>query len=101
MAQTVGAGKRPDPLPAPPQSQAPPPLQQTESPAAKQPMLQEVRALCDHEASERGHLSFNKGDVLRVLSHAQPDWLLCARGPRTGLVPVVYVTVTVEPQGPH
>ncbi|XP_061117282.1 AP-4 complex accessory subunit RUSC2-like [Conger conger] len=98
VAQTVGAGKRPDP---PSQSQAPPPVQKPEAPAAKQRSLREVRALCDLSASEAGQLSFSKGDVLRVLSHAQADWLLCARGQRTGLVPVVYVTLGEDPQGPQ
>ncbi|KAJ8380650.1 hypothetical protein SKAU_G00014280 [Synaphobranchus kaupii] len=104
MAQTVGTGKRPEPLPLSSESQAPPPMQKLEAPAANQHPLREVRALCTHNASERGQLSFSKGDVLRVLSHAQPDWLLCARGDRTGLVPIIYVTLAEEPQepqGPH
>ncbi|XP_051924847.1 AP-4 complex accessory subunit RUSC2 isoform X2 [Hippocampus zosterae] len=53
----------------------------------------EVRALCHHIATEAGQLSFNKGDVLRVLSKADPDWLLCSVGAARGLVPIVYVSL--------
>lgn len=52
-----------------------------------------MRALCHHIATEPGQLSFNKGDVMRVLSKADPDWLLCSMGPTRGLVPIVYVTL--------
>uniref|UniRef100_A0A3Q0RH78 SH3 domain-containing protein n=1 Tax=Amphilophus citrinellus TaxID=61819 RepID=A0A3Q0RH78_AMPCI len=55
--------------------------------------LSEVRALCHHIATEPGQLSFNKGDILRVLSKADPDWLLCSLGSTQGLVPIVYVTL--------
>ncbi|KAK2845934.1 hypothetical protein Q7C36_010788 [Tachysurus vachellii] len=65
----------------------------------------EVRALCHHIATEAGHLSFHKGDVLQVLSRADSDWLLCALGNVHGLVPIIYVTlndVEVEdPRGPQ
>ncbi|XP_041855168.1 iporin isoform X2 [Melanotaenia boesemani] len=53
----------------------------------------EVRALCHHIATEPGQLSFNKGDILQVLSKADPDWLLCSLGSTQGLVPIVYVTL--------
>ncbi|XP_019744061.1 iporin isoform X2 [Hippocampus comes] len=53
----------------------------------------EVRALCHHIATEAGQLSFNKGDILRVLSKADPDWLLCSVGAARGLVPIVYVSL--------
>uniref|UniRef100_A0A3B4YWP2 RUN and SH3 domain containing 2 n=1 Tax=Seriola lalandi dorsalis TaxID=1841481 RepID=A0A3B4YWP2_SERLL len=55
--------------------------------------LSEVRALCHHIATEPGQLSFNKGDILRVLSKADPDWLLCSLGSTRGLVPIIYVTL--------
>uniref|UniRef100_A0A3B4VAN7 RUN and SH3 domain containing 2 n=1 Tax=Seriola dumerili TaxID=41447 RepID=A0A3B4VAN7_SERDU len=55
--------------------------------------LSEVRALCHHIATEPGQLSFNKGDVLRVVSKADPDWLLCSLGSTRGLVPIIYVTL--------
>ncbi|KAJ8414852.1 hypothetical protein AAFF_G00023750 [Aldrovandia affinis] len=101
MAQTVGAGKRPDPLSPPSKSQAPPRMEQPEAPAAKKHPPREVRALCHNVTSEPGQLSFAKGDVLRVLSRAQPDWLLCALGDSTGLVPIVYVTLPEEPPRSH
>ena len=55
--------------------------------------LSEVRALCHHIATEPGQLSFNKGDILHVLSKADPDWLLCSVGSSKGLVPIIYVTL--------
>lgn len=55
--------------------------------------LSEVRALCHHIATEPGQLSFRKGDILRVLSKADPDWLLCSLGSTQGLVPIIYVTL--------
>uniref|UniRef100_A0A3B1IL08 RUN and SH3 domain containing 2 n=1 Tax=Astyanax mexicanus TaxID=7994 RepID=A0A3B1IL08_ASTMX len=67
--------------------------------------LYEVRALCHHIATEPGHLSFHKGDVLQVLSRADSDWLLCALGDAQGLVPIIYVTLNNEecqgPDGPQ
>lgn len=56
-------------------------------------LLSEVRALCHHIATEPGQLSFRKGDILRVLSKADPDWLLCSLGSTEGLVPIIYVTL--------
>ncbi|KAF3851482.1 hypothetical protein F7725_013254 [Dissostichus mawsoni] len=60
---------------------------------AKTQKNSEVRALCHHIATEPGQLSFNKGDILRVLSKADPDWLLCSLGSMQGLVPIIYVTL--------
>ncbi|XP_036454166.1 iporin [Colossoma macropomum] len=56
----------------------------------------EVRALCHHIATEKGHLSFHKGDVLQVLGRADSDWLLCTLGDAQGLVPIIYVTLNSE-----
>ncbi|KAL7839138.1 hypothetical protein SRHO_G00257960 [Serrasalmus rhombeus] len=65
----------------------------------------EVRALCHHIATETGHLSFHKGDVLQVLGRADSDWLLCALGDTQGLVPIIYVTLNSKEsrgsQGPQ
>lgn len=55
--------------------------------------LSEVRALCHHIATEPGQLSFNKGDIMQVLSKADSDWLLCSLGATRGLVPIIYVTL--------
>ncbi|KAG9353765.1 hypothetical protein JZ751_011888 [Albula glossodonta] len=100
MAQTVGAGKLPD-LSPPFQNQALPPAQQPEAQTIQDQRPREVRALCHHIATQPGHLSFNKGDILRVLSQAEPDWLHCTLGDREGLVPLIYVTLNEESQGPH
>lgn len=95
VAQTIGAGsgKKPESPAAPTQTlNAPTPAQKTE--ARRRPQTTcEVRALCHHIATEPGQLSFNKGDVLRVLSKADPDWLLCSLGSTHGLVPIIYVTL--------
>ncbi|MGH0186607.1 UNVERIFIED_CONTAM: hypothetical protein FKN15_022007 [Acipenser sinensis] len=95
MAQTVGVGKRKD---TPPLEHASPPVgeqgpeQQQEAQVPKQQAPWEVRALCHHIATEPGQLSFNKGDVLRVLGRAEPEWLHCMLGELSGLVPIIYVT---------
>ncbi|KAM9251364.1 AP-4 complex accessory subunit RUSC2-like [Cariama cristata] len=52
----------------------------------------EVKALCHHIATETGHLSFNKGDILQVISKVDGDWLQCSLGSEKGLVPIMYVT---------
>nr|XP_061837735.1 AP-4 complex accessory subunit RUSC2-like isoform X1 [Nerophis lumbriciformis] len=87
MAQTIGAGggKTAESLTAGVCQEAPP--------TSPLPTTWDVRALCHHIASEPDQLSFNKGDVLRVLSKADPDWLLCSMGASRGLVPMVYVTL--------
>ncbi|XP_077572096.1 AP-4 complex accessory subunit RUSC2 [Stigmatopora nigra] len=83
MAQTVGGGggKKLEPVTVDPPS-----------PVGKLSTC-EVRALCHHIATETGQLSFSKGDILRVLSKADADWLLCSAGTSRGLVPMVYVSV--------
>ncbi|XP_048787198.1 AP-4 complex accessory subunit RUSC2 isoform X1 [Lagopus muta] len=52
----------------------------------------EVKALCHHIATEEGQLSFNKGDILQVISKVDGDWLQCSLGSEKGLVPIMYVT---------
>ncbi|KAM8792961.1 AP-4 complex accessory subunit RUSC2-like [Eudromia elegans] len=52
----------------------------------------EVKALCHHIATEAGQLSFNKGDILQVISKVDGDWLQCSLGSERGLVPIMYVT---------
>lgn len=88
MAHAIGAnGGRREELPAS-SPQAP---TETTHPVQQSPC--EVQALCHHIATEPGQLSFNKGDILRVLSKADPDWLLCSLGSTRGLVPIIYVTL--------
>ncbi|XP_038624874.1 LOW QUALITY PROTEIN: RUN and SH3 domain-containing protein 1 [Tachyglossus aculeatus] len=52
-----------------------------------------VRALCDHAASGPDQLSFRKGEVLRVVSPVDEDWLRCGREGAEGLVPVGYTSL--------
>ncbi|XP_029294904.1 LOW QUALITY PROTEIN: iporin [Cottoperca gobio] len=98
VAQTIGAGsgKKAEPPATPTHSHQPtptPPPTSTPPTEARQQSPCEVRALCHHIATEPGQLSFNKGDVLRVLSKADPDWLMCSLGSTRGLVPIIYVTL--------
>lgn len=95
VAQTITTGivKRPDLTSSPSESQPTMPLK-TKSTQVLQHSACEVRALCHHIATEPGHLSFNKGDVLQVLRKADADWLLCSLGSCQGLVPIVYVTLS-------
>ncbi|XP_053910277.1 AP-4 complex accessory subunit RUSC2 isoform X3 [Cuculus canorus] len=95
VAQTVGASmwREAAPEPEPPQ---PEPL---EVPPAGRPARElsphppcEVKALCHHIATEAGQLSFNKGDILQVISKVDGDWLRCSLGSEKGLVPIMYVT---------
>ncbi|XP_029960362.1 LOW QUALITY PROTEIN: iporin [Salarias fasciatus] len=99
VAHAIGAngGRKEEPPTAPPQGQSTAPTQTTHpASVVQQPVQQspcEVQALCHHIATEPGQLSFNKGDILRVLSKADPDWLLCSLGSTQGLVPIIYVTL--------
>ncbi|NWS62977.1 RUSC1 protein, partial [Chunga burmeisteri] len=54
-----------------------------------------VRALCDHTGTANGHLSFQKGDILQLLSTVDEDWICCCRGNSTGLVPVGYTSLVL------
>ncbi|XP_061622912.1 AP-4 complex accessory subunit RUSC2 isoform X1 [Phyllopteryx taeniolatus] len=93
MAQTIGAGgmKKVEPVSANPRTVAASPNETR--PNETKFSTCEVRALCHHIATEAGQLSFNKGDVLRVLSKADAEWLLCSTGASQGLVPIVYVSL--------
>nr|XP_008123130.1 PREDICTED: iporin [Anolis carolinensis] len=104
VAQTVGAASgawreaHPDPErlvpdlpPLRPKHRTPLPLMPMERSKAQEGPCQ-VKALCHHIATEAGQLSFQKGDLLRVLGKADADWLRCGRGAESGLVPVMYVT---------
>ncbi|XP_031952964.1 iporin isoform X2 [Corvus moneduloides] len=95
VAQTVGASmwREAAPEPDPPHPEPP------EAPAVAQPARGmsphptcEVKALCHHIATEAGQLSFNKGDILQVISKVDGDWLQCSLGSEKGLVPIMYVT---------
>ncbi|XP_074935028.1 AP-4 complex accessory subunit RUSC2 isoform X2 [Phalacrocorax aristotelis] len=95
VAQTVGASmwREAAPEPEPPQPE-PPEVAPTAQPAqglSPHPPC-EVKALCHHIATEAGQLSFNKGDILQVISKVDGDWLQCSLGSEKGLVPIMYVT---------
>ncbi|XP_055647398.1 AP-4 complex accessory subunit RUSC2 isoform X4 [Falco peregrinus] len=95
VAQTVGASmwREAAPEPEPSQREPPevPPVAQPARGLSPQPPC-EVKALCHHIATEAGQLSFNKGDILQVISKVDGDWLQCSLGSEKGLVPVMYVT---------
>ncbi|NWW93945.1 RUSC1 protein, partial [Rhynochetos jubatus] len=68
--------------------------EQPERTASDAPQAQRaVRALCDHTGAADGHLSFQKGDILQLLSTVDEDWIHCCHGNRTGLVPVGYTSL--------
>ncbi|XP_026177363.1 iporin isoform X2 [Mastacembelus armatus] len=94
VGQTIlaGGGKKVEPPATTTHTQNTPPPTSNQPAETKQPPC-EVRALCHHIATDPGQLSFNKGDILRVLSKADPDWLLCSLDSTQGLVPIVYVTL--------
>ncbi|XP_069336567.1 AP-4 complex accessory subunit RUSC1 isoform X2 [Eulemur rufifrons] len=54
-----------------------------------------VRALCDHTATGPDQLSFQCGDVLRVIATVDEDWLRCGRDGVEGLVPVGYTSLVL------
>lgn len=95
VGQTLlaGSGKKAEPPAAPTHSRNTPVPTSNQATETKHHSPCEVRALCHHIATEPGHLSFNKGDILWVLSKDDPDWLLCSLGSTQGLVPIVYVTL--------
>ncbi|XP_017663889.1 PREDICTED: RUN and SH3 domain-containing protein 1 [Lepidothrix coronata] len=68
--------------------------EQPERSTAPAPQAQRaVRALCDHTGTADGHLSFQKGDILQLLSTVDEDWIRCCHGNSTGLVPVGYTSL--------
>ncbi|XP_071587946.1 AP-4 complex accessory subunit RUSC2 isoform X2 [Heliangelus exortis] len=95
VAQTVGASmwKEAAPELEPPQPEPPemPPKVRAARGLSPHPPC-EVKALCHHIATEAGQLSFNKGDILQVISKVDGDWLQCSLGSEKGLVPIMYVT---------
>ncbi|XP_066157352.1 uncharacterized protein [Euwallacea fornicatus] len=46
-----------------------------------------VRTLKHRLPSESGHLSYNEGEILKVVLEVDDKWLLCCRGTQKGLVP--------------
>ncbi|XP_003817096.1 AP-4 complex accessory subunit RUSC1 isoform X2 [Pan paniscus] len=54
-----------------------------------------VRTLCDHTAARPDQLSFRRGEVLRVITTVDEDWLRCGRDGMEGLVPVGYTSLVL------
>ncbi|XP_030322919.1 iporin isoform X3 [Calypte anna] len=95
VAQTVGASmwKETAPEVEPPQPEPPEMPSKVRAARGLSPHPPcEVKALCHHIATEAGQLSFNKGDILQVISKVDGDWLQCSLGSEKGLVPIMYVT---------
>ncbi|CAH1127170.1 unnamed protein product [Ceutorhynchus assimilis] len=55
-----------------------------------------VRTLSHRLPSESGHLSYNEGEILKVVLEVDNKWLLCCRGTQKGLVPKSAVIVDTE-----
>ncbi|XP_078075590.1 AP-4 complex accessory subunit RUSC2 isoform X6 [Mustelus asterias] len=92
MVQTMGTGKWRGPQHIADQINPQSGGSRPESRERKAEHEREVKALCHHIATEKGQLSFKKGDILRVMSKVDADWLLCGLGGERGLVPFTYVT---------
>ncbi|XP_012514131.1 PREDICTED: RUN and SH3 domain-containing protein 1 isoform X3 [Propithecus coquereli] len=76
-----------------------PPENPPEEPLASVPSMVQthraVRALCDHTATGPDQLSFQCGDVLRVIATVDEDWLRCGRDGAEGLVPIGYTSLVL------
>ncbi|NXW45264.1 RUSC2 protein, partial [Nyctiprogne leucopyga] len=95
VAQTVGASMWREAAPEPERPQPEPPEVPPEVRPARglspHPPC-EVKALCHHIAIKAGQLSFNKGDILQVISKVDVDWLQCSLSSEKRLVPIMYIT---------
>ncbi|XP_023694706.2 AP-4 complex accessory subunit RUSC2 isoform X2 [Paramormyrops kingsleyae] len=98
MAQTVGAGKKLHP-PASPQKQVAAASQQLETQALWQPPPRVMQNHHHHTAIDPGHLSFGRGNVLRVMACAQPDWEDRSPEDHTHATPIVYASLSGKPSG--
>ncbi|KAM9244091.1 AP-4 complex accessory subunit RUSC1 isoform 5-T5 [Dugong dugon] len=79
---------------APPESSSSPEELEASAPSVAQPH-RAVRALCDHRAAGPDQLSFQRGEVLRVIATVDEDWLRCGRDGVEGLVPVGYTSLVL------
>lgn len=52
-----------------------------------------VKALCTHTGQGEHELSFEKGDVLQVVSNVDENWIRCCHEDKIGLVPVEYTSL--------
>lgn len=58
--------------------------------------VRRVKAMYDLSASEPGELSFNKGDIIKVLEEVYKDWWRGSCHGEVGIFPLNYVTPIVE-----
>ncbi|XP_007946665.1 RUN and SH3 domain-containing protein 1 [Orycteropus afer afer] len=79
---------------APPETPSSPEELEASAPSIAQPH-RAVRALCDHTAAGPDQLSFQRGEVLRVIATVDEDWLRCGRDGVEGLVPVGYTSLVL------
>jgi signal transducing adaptor molecule len=63
----------------------PPPVTPSKATAAR------VRAIYPFDSRERGELSFEKGDIIKVIDRMYDEWYTGAVGGRIGIFPVSYV----------
>ncbi|XP_049736671.1 AP-4 complex accessory subunit RUSC1 isoform X1 [Elephas maximus indicus] len=78
----------------PPETPSSPEELEASAPSMAQPH-RAVRALCDHTAAGPEQLSFQRGEVLRVIATVDEDWLRCGRDGVEGLVPVGYTSLVL------
>ncbi|GHJ83801.1 hypothetical protein NliqN6_0203 [Naganishia liquefaciens] len=69
----------------------PPPVLPSKATAAR------VRAIYPFTTTERGELSFDKGDVIKVIDRMYDEWYTGAVGGRIGIFPVSYVEPLPDP----
>nr|KAF6316529.1 RUN and SH3 domain containing 1 [Pipistrellus kuhlii] len=79
---------------APSETPSPPEELEASAPSVVQTQ-RAVRALCDHTAAGPDQLSFQRGEVLRVIATVDEDWLRCGRDGTEGLVPVGYTSLVL------
>ncbi|CAI9151340.1 unnamed protein product [Rangifer tarandus platyrhynchus] len=79
---------------APPEAPSSPKELEVSEPSTAQ-THRAVRALCDHTAAGPDQLSFQRGEVLRVITTVDEDWLRCGRDGAEGLVPVGYTSLVL------
>ncbi|EJU03500.1 hypothetical protein DACRYDRAFT_99146 [Dacryopinax primogenitus] len=90
IAEETAAAVRPAPAPA----IAPVPV--STSPPTE-PTISRVRALHTFEATQRGELAFEKGDIIKVVDRAFKDWWRGQLRGKTGIFPVNYIEVLPDP----
>lgn len=86
---SAGGGSGPRPYPA--REPTPPPAVPSKATASR------VRAIYPFVTSERGELSFERGDVIKVIDRMYDEWYTGAVGGRIGIFPISYVEPLPDP----